>query len=205
LLRSAAEPFGKIPTWDAVNVLWLYSFATERYQYALKERGFESRNVRAVVQSKAFEYLSVSSAFKLLAAMAEFVDSDEFLRLAEAFKRVKNLAKDLDETEYLKLELVDQHDLRMSLQHASELALLDQIEKRRPVIEGAVAVGDHYQRALSEASGFKPYVDKFFADVRVKTDDVRLTQARLRLLRRLESLILKLADISEIVAEEKQA
>src|SRR5206468_12396920 len=97
-------------------------------------------------------------------------------------------------------------DLRSLLQHPSEITLLDEIGKRRLVIEGAVALGDNYQRALSEASGFKPYVDKFFDDVRVKTDDVALTQARLRLLRRLESLILKLADISEIVPEDvKQA
>jgi glycyl-tRNA synthetase beta subunit len=34
-------------------------------------------------------------------------------------------------------------------------------------------------------------------------DDVRLRDARLRLLRRLEVLILQLADVSEIVPEEK--
>jgi glycyl-tRNA synthetase beta chain len=202
LLKSAAEPFGEIPSWELTNVLALYSFATERYQHGLKERGFDLRNVRAVVQSKAFEYLSVSNAFRLLAAMAEFVKSEEFLRLAEAFKRVKNLAKDLSETEYEKEERLGS-DLRLTLEHPSELALLDQIEKRRPTIEGAVALGDQYHKALSEASGFKPYVDKFFEDVRVKTDNVHLTTARLRLLRRLEALILKLADISEVVAEEK--
>jgi len=83
---------------------------------------------------------------------------------------------------------------------------LDQIERRGPVIEGAVTLGGNYGRALSEASGFKPYVDKFFDDVRVKTDDPLQTAARLRLLRRLESVILKLADISEIVPDDpKQA
>jgi glycyl-tRNA synthetase beta subunit len=35
--------------------------------------------------------------------------------------------------------------------------------------------------------------------------DPGVRESRLRLLRRLESLILKLADISEIVPEEKQA
>jgi glycyl-tRNA synthetase beta chain len=203
LLKKAAEPFRDFASWDATDLQMLFTFITERYQHGLVERGFDARNVRAVVQSKAFEYLGVSCALKLLTAMAGFVDSNQFLQLAESFKRVKNLAKEMDRSEFLRLEQVGP-DLRASLIHPTEIALCDELEKRRPVIEGAVAACGHYERALSEASGFKPYVDKFFDDVRVKTDDPRLTEARLRLLRRLESLILKLADISEIVAEDKQ-
>ena len=200
LVKKAAEGFAPFPGWDSES-LALLPFILERYQYGLEQRGFDARNVRAVVQSKAFDYLSPARAVKLLTAMAGFIDSPEFVQLAVAFKRVKNLAKDLEESEYRRLEEVGP-DLRSLLRHPSEVALLDQIDKRRPVIEGAVAIGDNYKRALSEASGFKPYVDRFLDDVRVKTDDVALTRARLRLLRRLEFLILKLADISEIVPEE---
>jgi glycyl-tRNA synthetase beta subunit len=203
-MSRAAEAFAPFEKWDGQrlsNLLALHAFIQERYQYGLEQRGFDGRNVRAVVQSKAFEHLSPSSAFKLLTAMAGFVDSTEFVQLASAFKRVKNLAKELDQVEFQRLELMGP-TLSDYLKHPSELALLDQIDKRKPVIERAVALSDHYSRALSEASGFKPFVDKFFDDVRVKTDDPRLTEARLRLLRRLEELILKLADISEIVAEE---
>jgi len=39
--------------------------------------------------------------------------------------------------------------------------------------------------------------------VMVMADDPKLRDARLRLLRRLERLILQLADVSEIVPEEK--
>jgi glycyl-tRNA synthetase beta chain len=205
MLEKAAEGFALYPDWDVANVLALFAFILERYQYGLEQRGFDARNVRAVVQSKAFDYLSPSCAIKLLTAMTEFVDSAEFVELAVAFKRVKNLGRDLDEGEYRRLEHA-KPDLRGSLQHPSEIALLDEIDKRRQVIEGAVALCDNYKRAFKEASGFKPYVDKFFNDVRVKTDNPHLTEARLRLLRRLEGLILKLADISEIVTEEsKQA
>ena len=68
-----------------------------------------------------------------------------------------------------------------------------------------MALGDNYKRALSEASGFKPYVDKFFDDVLVMAPNPIVRESRLRLLKRLELLILKLADISEIVAEDNQA
>ena len=132
--------------------------------------------------------------------MASFVEEPEFQQLAVAFKRVKNLAKDLDVASYNDLELTGP-TLESELEHPSELALLKQIEDRRPAIEGAVALGEGYRTALIQAAGLKPYVDKFFDDVRVKTDNARLTTARLRLLRKLEALVLELADISEIVAE----
>jgi glycyl-tRNA synthetase beta chain len=204
LMRKAAEGFAPMSEWDSATLFALDSFILERYQYGLEQRGFDRRNVKAVVQSKAFDYLSPGCAIKLLTAMTEFVDSTEFVELATAFKRVKNLAKDLPKSEYLVSE-DEGLDLRGSLQHPSEIALLDEIERRAPAITGAVEHCDNYRQALSAASGFKPYVDRFFDDVRVKTDDVHLTKARLNLLRRLESLILKLADISEIVAEDKQA
>ena len=102
------------------------------------------------------------------------------------------------------ISAIDYEAFQKMAEHQFNL-LFDEIEKRKPSIEGAVALGNHYGRALSEASGFKPYVDKFFDDVRVKSDDARKTQARLRLLRKLEGVILKLADISEIVPDEKQA
>ena len=201
LLKQARNAFADTGSWDLSNLIALIAFIQERYQAGLEQRGFDRRNVRAVVQSKAFERLSPSSALRLLAAMSTFVDSAEFVQLATSFKRVKNLAKELDEMEFEKLELMD-GNLSMLLKHPTELALLDEIEKRRPVIQGSVALGDNYDRALSEASGFKPHVDRFFDDVRVKTDNPQLTQARLRLLRRLEALILQLADISEIVPDE---
>ena len=202
LLKRAAEPFADFSKWDGTNLIALISFSLERYQFALEARGFDGRNVRAVVQSKALDHLSLSHALKLLTAMGEFVDSAEFQQLAVAFKRVKNLAKELDVVEFQKLELTDPQ-LSAFLEHPSEKALLAEIEKRRPIIEGAVALGENYRRALVEASGFKPYVDKFFDDVRVKTDNAQKTIARLRLLRRLEGVILKLADISEIVPDER--
>ena len=55
--------------------------------------------------------------------------------------------------------------------------------------------------AFAEAARFKPAVDKFFDDVLVMAPDPVVRQGRLRLLRRLEDVILKLADISEIVSE----
>ena len=64
----------------------------------------------------------------------------------------------------------------------------------------AVASGD-YRRGFAEAAKFGPAVDRFFTDVFVMVDDAALKSARLSLMKRLEQVILSLADISEIVAE----
>ena len=61
--------------------------------------------------------------------------------------------------------------------------------------------GTAAQRRRRAPMKFGPAVDKFFTDVFVMVDDQRLRTARLALMKRLESLILRLADISEIVAE----
>ena len=81
----------------------------------------------------------------------------------------------------------------------TKAALAGELERRRPIIESLVAEGTNYRRALAEAAGFGPAVDRFFTDVFVMVDDQALRRARLRLMKRLARLILSLADISEIV------
>ena len=56
--------------------------------------------------------------------------------------------------------------------------------------------------AFAEAARFGPAVDRFFIDILVMTDDPGLRLRRLALLKRLERLILRLADVSEIVKED---
>ena len=69
-------------------------------------------------------------------------------------------------------------------------------------IEAARRDGRGFREAYGEAAQFEPVVARFFEEVFVMSDDIRLRQARLRLMKRLEVLILQLGDISEIVASE---
>jgi glycyl-tRNA synthetase beta chain len=93
------------------------------------------------------------------------------------------------------------NDYVSALTEPAEKALLAEIETRSPVIDRAVERGDGFREAFAEASRFKPAVDRFFDEVLVMTPDPELRQRRLALLWRLVTLILKLGDISEIVAE----
>ncbi|MGH9387913.1 MAG: glycine--tRNA ligase subunit beta, partial [Vicinamibacterales bacterium] len=73
----------------------------------------------------------------------------------------------------------------------------------RPVIEATLETGRGYRNAFAECAKAGPTVARFFDDVLVMAEDPAVREARLRLLKGLERLILQLADVSEIVPEEK--
>ena len=183
----------------------LPQFMLERLRYVLEQRGYSARNVRAVTHERAIDAVNPADARQKLAGLSEFADSPDFLQLAVAFKRIRNIGKDVPAEQADGLEGTGPA-LRSRLTESAEHALFEEIERRRPSIEAVLARGDGYREAFAEAARFKPSVDQFFKDVLVMAPDPSVREARLRLLKRLEGLILKLADISEIVPEEaKQA
>jgi glycyl-tRNA synthetase beta chain len=65
----------------------------------------------------------------------------------------------------------------------------------------AAASRSDYRAAFHEIAGLRAAVDRFFTEVFVMADDVRLRRARLKLMADLRDLILHLADISEIIPQ----
>ncbi|HEX5069797.1 MAG TPA: glycine--tRNA ligase subunit beta [Vicinamibacterales bacterium] len=184
---------GVIPAGDGLSAL--EAFLRERLGYVLQQRGAAAGNVRAVIGARALADLRPADLERNLRALAEFAETPSFRQLAEAFKRVRNIARELGESP-------EAGDLRQDLKEPAEKALLDEIERRGQVMSEAIAAHHDYRAAYAEAAGFEPAVATFFKDVLVMADDPRLRQARLRLMKRLERLILQLGDISEIVAPE---
>ncbi len=179
----------------------LQEFLRERLEYVLSQRGYDVRNVRAVLQAAPdASHLSPLTARRMLDVLPEFSGTKEFTQLAVAFKRVKNIAKELPDEAYAAAE-TEGPALEQVLTEPAELALLAELRARRPIIESVLASGDGYRRAFAEAAGFGPAVDRFFTDVFVMADDQTLRRARLRLVKQLARLILTLADISEIVPQ----
>jgi glycyl-tRNA synthetase beta chain len=176
---------------EADDALW--TFMVERLRYVLEQRGYDPRNVRAVTHSEITQ-LSPLTAKRKLEVLPEFTESDQFKQLAMLFKRVKNIAKNLDPSS---------KDLGGRLTEPAEQALAAEVDRLQPIVESTVSSGAGYRQAFGEAAKAGPAVAKFFDDVMVMADDPKLRDARLRLLRRLEGLILQLADVSEIVPEEK--
>jgi glycyl-tRNA synthetase beta chain len=178
-------------TEKADDAFW--DFMRDRVRFVLEQRGYDTRNVRAVTHLRAAE-LAPLVAKRKLEALPEFTESAEFRQLAVLFKRVRNIAKNLE---------AGAPDLGGTLNEPAEVALAREVDRLTPVIEAAVSSGSGYRQAFAEAAKAGPAVAKFFDDVMVMTEDAKLRDARLRLLRRLEGLILQLADVSEIVPEEK--
>ena len=107
------------------------------------------------------------------------------------FKRVKNIARELKVHAALERE---------ALTEPAELALLAELDARRPRIEQAARTAD-YRQAFTDLAGLRPVVDRFFTEVFVMAEDARVRTARLTLMADLRNLILNLADISEIVPQ----
>jgi glycyl-tRNA synthetase beta chain len=174
----------------------LEAFMRERLGFALQQRGAAPRNVRAVVGQRALADLRPADAAQNVRELAGFAETPSFRKLAEAFKRVRNIARELPDAD------AGDADARAVLTEPAERALLDEIEQRERAIADAVQSRRDYRAAYTEAAAFEPAVATFFKDVLVMTDDHRVRHARLRLMRRLERLILQLGDISEIVAPD---
>jgi glycyl-tRNA synthetase beta chain len=168
-----------------------WSFMADRVRFVLEQRGYDPRNVRAVTHGDPAT-VSPLVAKRKLETLPEFTESDEFRQLAGLFKRVRNIAKNLE---------ASAADQKGTLVEPAELALAAEVDRLAPVVDAAVKSGSGYRQAFAEAARAGPAVAKFFDDVMVMTDDAKLRDARLRLLRRLEGLILQLADVSEIVPE----
>ncbi len=199
LLAEAARPFAPLEQWPAETRHTMDGFLLERFRYVLEQRGFDVRNVRAVLQESRFAQLNPADALKRLEALPEFTVSPDFQKLAVAFKRVKNIARELPDAEYVAAEKKDPLD--KLLKEPAEIALLGELQQREPVIDSVLKSGENLRRAFVEAAQFGPAVDRFFTEIFVMVDDPALRQARLRLMKRLERLILRIADISEIVSE----
>jgi glycyl-tRNA synthetase beta chain len=194
LIKKAAEPFGDLASWPE-GVTAMHAFLLERYQYVLEQRGYDIRNVRAVTN---FDVSPVDARRKL-AVLPEFTASPEFQKLAAAFKRVKNIARELPIEDFRPED--GDSDLREWLKEPAELELINELEQRGPAIDSVLKSGENLRRAFVEAAQFGPAIDRFFTEIFVMVEDAVLRKARLRLMKRLEQQILRIADISEIVTE----
>jgi len=182
---------GDLVTGQHDDAFW--SFVIDRVRFVLEQRGYDPRNVRAVTHGDVTQ-LSPLTAKRKLESLPEFTGTPDFLQLAGLFKRVRNIAKNLDGAA---------PDLGGTLTEPAEQELAAEIDRLSPVVAATVESGTGYRHAFGAAAKVGPAVARFFDDVMVMADDVKLRDARLRLLKRLEDLILQLADVSEIVQEEK--
>ena len=177
---------------ECATALW--AFLGDRVRSVFEQRGGDVRNVRAVTHADS-RTLAPLTVRRKLAVLPDLAGAAEFTQLATLFKRVRNIARSAAS------DGAHPGATTSALTEPAEIALARELAERRPVIDAAVAAGDGYRRAFVEAAAFGPAVARFFDDVMVMADDPAVREARLGLLRQLESLILQLADVSEMVPQ----
>jgi glycyl-tRNA synthetase beta chain len=188
LARAAAHAPATTAPWTDEAAQAALAFAVERVRFALEQRGFAGEVVRAATPAGD---VSPLRARRVAEAIQGMRTSEDFQGLAVLFKRVKNIAKELRDDTPLD---------RDALGEPAERALLEELDRRRPRIEAAVARSD-YRAAFVDIAGLRAAVDRFFTEVFVMADDVRIRNVRLKLMADLRDLILHLADISEIIPQ----
>jgi len=187
LLNRAGEPFGG----DADRAP-IMSFMADRLAYLLEQRGYDVRNVRAVLHGDIAQVSPLEARLKL-EALAHMSGSDALLGVAALLKRVKNITKGVGDG-------ADWRAIQDRLVEAAERTLWSQVDARAPGIRSAAARGD-YREAFAGIAALQPPVARFFDDVMVMTEDQTLRDARLSLVAALRDLILGIADLSEIVTD----
>jgi glycyl-tRNA synthetase beta chain len=190
LLARAGAPF----SGDADRAP-LLSFMTDRLTYLLEQRGYDVRSVRAVLHG-GIEQVSPLEARLKLEALAQMTGSEALLGVASLLKRVKNITKGVasDAGSWAGVEA--------RLVESAERALWSQIDARAAGIREAARRGD-YRDAFTGIASLQPAVAKFFDDVLVMAEDEGLRHARLSLVAGLRDLILDIADLSEIVTDDR--
>jgi len=181
LVKLALEPFGPqaaVPLED---------FVYERLRGYLREAGFTTHQVEAVVAQRPARFDELRARLEAVVAFASLPESEA---LAAANKRVKNILEKSGRSDGVDAGLFAQDEERRL--HAALAAL-------SPQVEASVAAGD-FGAALLAVATIRGDVDAFFDKVLVNAEDPAVRANRLALLTALERVLNRVADISRLAA-----
>ncbi len=156
-------------------------FVFERLKYWLLPQGYTANQIAAVYGAKRGE---IPDFIKRLDAVKAFSDLSEAEHLAAANKRVRNI---LVKEDFVEIDAVFDKQL---LKENAEIKLANAVEQQEK------KSFENYTEQLQSYAALREPVDHFFDKVMVMAEDKELRLNRLRLLSRLQSLFLNIADIS---------
>jgi len=180
---SARELRNKVDAQEAAREV--FDYCMERLIGYYQDRGVGKDSVDAVLALKP----SVpSDIHRRIKAVESFRALPEAEALAAANKRIRNILR--------KGQREERHDIDSSLlREEAEQRLRARVEKMESVVSPLLDVFD-YEGALKALAGLRTDVDGFFDTVRVNVGDRELRRNRLALLEEVESMFLRVADIS---------
>lgn len=186
LLTAAASGFPD-EVGAMAQVENVFDFCLERLRRYYADQGVAAELFDAVAALRPVQPLDFQQ--RLLACRA-FVQLPEAEALAGANKRIRNILRRASS------EVPSTVDAAV-LQEPAEKSLHQAVEQAAADVEPLLAQ-HRYEAALTRLAQLRQPVDQFFDQVMVMADDPRLRNNRLALLQRLESLFLRIADISRL-------
>lgn len=173
---------------QAVTRTQVFDFVLERFRAWYLDKGMSSEEFQSVFVLKPSRPLDFHLRIN---AVHAFYQLPEAKPLAAANKRVANiLAKQDSSDSVLALD-------ESLLSEPAEKTLATEVQQKELEVAPMFDRGQ-YTEGLKVLSGLNTSVDTFFDDVMVMTDDVAVKNNRLALLKQLQSLFLRSADISHL-------
>ncbi len=165
-------------------------FLLGRLRTTLLESGKHYSVIQAVFAACPDDLYDVAKRVEFLHKF--FVEEREFLaEVATGFTRAYNISRNFEGSEVRESLLVEE----------AEKNLYQGLKNVEGDIQGALAQGE-YRKALELFRGLIPALNRFFDEVLVMCDDVRLRENRLSLMKRIVHLFASFANLSLIVVEE---
>lgn len=177
---------------DTINDLW--QFLLERFKFVLKDsQGSAYDHVDAVL-AVAHANPTFSDLSLRVKALDQLMDGEDGQNLLIAYKRASNILRIEEEKDKLTYEGSVRTD---ELTTSEEKALFSTLCTQSSEIQALVKKGD-FITAVQTLGTIRSFVDQFFDEVVVNTEDKKQRSNRLHLLALLRKTLHQVADFSKI-------
>lgn len=188
VLSKAATYYAKTVAADkVVDDVIEFLMGRLKAEYESEDNGFTPQQVAAVMACNPTRPVDFDLRIQ---AVREFGSLAEADALSSANKRTANILKKAKISNTLKLDTG-------LLQERAEKDLHSSMSKLLPEVEPLCRNGE-YAKALKKLAALRKPVDRFFDEVMVMTEDEKLRNNRLALLRQLQTAFTRIADISQL-------
>jgi len=189
LVQSCANIYAKQDiNIDAEIQQNIIGFIQDRYKAFYQTEGIAATHINAVLACQPDKPLDFDDRVR---AVQDFADLPEAAELAAANKRISNILKKLSKDDLSRLSDINE----TLLSDDSEVTLFQAINNIQTDSTELFSKGK-YAEGLKLLATLRDSVDGFFDNVMVMAEDPAIKNNRLSLLKQLQSLFLKVADIS---------
>lgn len=163
----------------------IMDFMTERFRNIMINKQFENDVILAVT---SVEFNDINKTKNKIESISEIREAVDINSLATAFKRVVNILK--GQTHFAKFN-------KKYITENAEIMLFQEALRANEVVEQNLKQ-NNFRKAIKQLTDLKPSIDRFFDEVLVMDENVKIRENRLSLLSKIRELYFKIADFSKL-------